>query len=116
MGKHLAPRPDLLTACLRLRLVPVQRQHLAPKIQELLLLATDASVTHLFRPGIRAHIAAALGVGATPAEVLEVLELTSVLGVHAVNVGVPLLGEALREEGLDGKVGEERGLDDRRRR
>ena len=92
--------------------MPVTRQHLAPKIQELLFLAIDASVTHLFRPGIKAHTAAALKLGATPAEVLEVLELTSVLGVHAVNVGVPLLAEVLREEGKEGARGE---MDERRR-
>jgi alkylhydroperoxidase/carboxymuconolactone decarboxylase family protein YurZ len=108
--------PTYFAAYLRLRLVPVQRQHLQPKIQELLLLAIDASVTHLFQAGIRAHTAAALAAGATPAEVLEVLELTSVLGVHAINVGVPLLGEVLAEEGLAGGPGGGRGeLDERRR-
>jgi hypothetical protein len=58
---------------------------------------------HLFQPGMRAHTAAALAAGATPGEVMEVLELASVLGVHAINVGVPLLTEALVEEGLGGR-------------
>lgn len=91
------------SAYLRLRLVPLTKQHLSPKIQELLLLAIDASVAHLFQPGMRAHTAAALAAGATPGEVMEVLELASVLGVHAINVGVPLLTEVMMEEGLRGE-------------
>jgi hypothetical protein len=80
--------------------VPLTKQRLPPKIRELLLLAIDASVTHLFQWGIRAHTVTALDAGATPGEVMEVLELTSVLGVHAIDVGVPLLTEVLVEEGL----------------
>ena len=80
--------------------MPLTKQRLPPKIRELLLLAIDASVTHLFQWGIRAHTVTALDAGATPGEVMEVLELTSVLGVHAIDVGVPLLTEVLVEEGL----------------
>src|SRR5690606_7177448 len=56
--------------------------------------------THLYTPGIRQHIRAALAFGATEREVMEVLELTSTLGIHAMNIGVPLLLEVLQEEGL----------------
>jgi hypothetical protein len=49
------------------------------------------------------HTAAALAAGATLGEVMEMLELTSALGVHAINVGVPLLTEVLVEEGLRGE-------------
>lgn len=106
--------------------MPLTKQRLPPKIRELLLLAIDASVTHLFQWGIRAHTVTALDAGATPGEVMEVLELTSVLGVHAIDVGVPLLTEVLVEEGLREKKkdrggnvkgeGEgDGGLDERRR-
>ncbi|TKA31324.1 hypothetical protein B0A50_02169 [Salinomyces thailandicus] len=89
--------PAYLAAYTRLRAVPVEKQHLPRKVQELLLLAMDASCTHLYVAGIRVHTAGALREGATQAEVLEVLELTSVLGVHALSVGVPLLQEVLGE-------------------
>lgn len=54
--------------------------------------------THLYAPGIRAHAKAALNQGATIHEVLEVIELSSTLSIHACNVGVPLLAEVLKEE------------------
>ena len=87
--------------------------HLEPKVKELVALAADAAATHLYEPGIRQHIAAAFDHGATTAEVMEVLELTSTLGIHACNIGVPLLLEVLQEEGLrDGPA----PLDERRER
>lgn len=87
------------SAYLRLRSVPILRKRLPHKIQELVLLAIDASCTHLYEPGIRAHTANALRAGASKEEIMETLELTSVLGVHAVTVGVPLLQEVLEEKG-----------------
>ena len=70
------------------------------KVKEFIFIAIDSAATHLYTPGIRQHVRAALDVGATPAEIMEVLELTATLGIHACNVGVPLLLEVLREEGL----------------
>lgn len=32
-------------------------------------------------------------------EILDVIELSSTLGIHAYNIGVPLLVEVLKEEG-----------------
>jgi Carboxymuconolactone decarboxylase family len=92
--------PTYFADYLRLRLVPLERQHLDPKIQELLLLAIDASVTHLFRPGIRAHIAAALEVGATPAEVLEVLEADECVGGARLECMVPAVGGGVAGGGV----------------
>src|SRR5690606_4423493 len=74
--------------------------HLEPKVKEFVYIAADAAATHLYEPGVRQHIAAAFDHGATVEEVMEVLELTSTLGIHASNVGVPLLLEVLEEEGL----------------
>lgn len=89
--------PDYFDAYLKLALVPFTNRHLTPKFQALVLLACDSSVTHLFVPGIRVHIENALRLGATRAEILEVLELTSVLGIHAITVGISLLSEVLDE-------------------
>ena len=91
--------PEYLAAYILLRQVPVNKQKLPRKIQELLLLAMDAQCTHLYSPGIAAHTSAALKAGATVGEIIETLELSSVLGVHAVTVGVPLLVEVLAEKG-----------------
>lgn len=91
--------PSYLSAYIKLRRVPVTKQKLPRKVQELLLLAMDAQCTHLYAPGIAAHTSAALKAGATAGEIIETLELSSVLGVHAVTVGVPLLVEVLAEQG-----------------
>lgn len=98
--------PELFSASLKILDVPKKKRHLSPKIQSLIALSVDAASTHLYAPGIRAHTASALKAGASIAEITEVLELTSTLGIHACNIGVPLLVEVLKEEGLYGKVPE----------
>jgi alkylhydroperoxidase/carboxymuconolactone decarboxylase family protein YurZ len=106
--------PAFMRSYLNFSSVPwVAESHLEPKVKEFVYLAADAAATHLYEPGIRQHISAALDHGATPAEIMEVLELTSTLGIHAANIGVPLLLEVLKEEGLRSGPAP---LDDRRER
>ncbi|OIW29026.1 Metallo-hydrolase/oxidoreductase [Coniochaeta ligniaria NRRL 30616] len=91
--------PVFFSASLSLAAVPRQKAHLSPKHQALIGLAVDCAATHLYPPGIRVHISAAAREGATVDEVLEVIELSSTLGIHACNIGVPLLVEVMREVG-----------------
>jgi alkylhydroperoxidase/carboxymuconolactone decarboxylase family protein YurZ len=65
-----------------------------PKLAEFLSIALDASYTHM--PGTRRHIKAALKLGATVEEIMEVLKLCVVQGVEALNLGVPILDEELQ--------------------
>jgi alkylhydroperoxidase/carboxymuconolactone decarboxylase family protein YurZ len=65
------------------------------KLAEFLSIAFDASYTHMYPPGTRRHIKAALKLGATIEEINEVLKLCVVLGVQAFNMGVPILDEEL---------------------
>ena len=90
---------DFFAAYSKLSSVPAKTGHLTPKVREFLYIAIDASTTHLYRPGLRLHIKNALNCGATQEEVMEVLELTSVLGIHTCTLGVPLLIEELRDMG-----------------
>lgn len=92
--------PDYFEAHLNLTSVPLQNKHLSPKVQQFCLIAIDAAATHLYSPGVQAHIKAALSHGATGPEIMEVIELTSTVGIHACNVGVPLLLEVMKEKGL----------------
>lgn len=69
---------------------------MTPKEVELLSIALDASHTHMYAPGTRRHIKAALKVGATVEEIMEVLKLCVVQGVQACNLGVTILAEELR--------------------
>ncbi len=94
--------PAFVRAYLNFSAVPWRREPgaLEPKVREFCYIAVDAAATHLYTPGVRQHVAAALDHGATSQEIMEVLELTSTLGIHASNIGVPLLIEVLEEEGL----------------
>ncbi|MEN5107303.1 carboxymuconolactone decarboxylase family protein [Pseudomonas sp. TWI672] len=80
--------------------VPWKKNHLEDKVKEFIYIALDAAATHLYVPGIQSHLKAAIAFGASKEEIMEVLEITSALGIHACNVGVPLLLEVLEEEGL----------------
>ena len=68
---------------------------LPPKEVELLSIACDASFTHMYAPGTHRHIKAALKLGATMEEIMEVLKLCVVQGVQACNMGVPILAEEI---------------------
>jgi alkylhydroperoxidase/carboxymuconolactone decarboxylase family protein YurZ len=85
--------PDFFAAYLEFSAVPARHGALEPKVRELIYVAMDASATHLHADGTRAHIRGALRAGATQAEVMEVLELTSVLGIHTCTMAVPILLE-----------------------
>src|SRR5690349_19487331 len=79
---------------------------LEPKVKALVLLAVDSAASHLNGPGAADDVRRALALGATRAEVLETLELTSTMGIHAANTGVPILLEELAAAGqpVDMKV------------
>lgn len=87
--------PDFFEAYLTFSAVPWRNGHLEPKVKELIYTAIDASTTHLYEPGLRQHIRNALRYGATKEEIMEVLECTSVLGIHTCTLGVPVLMEEL---------------------
>ena len=91
--------PDFFAAYLDLSAVPWRGGALEPKVKELIYVAVDGAATHLYEPGFRQHVRLALEYGATKEELLEVLELTSTLGIHACTVGVPLLQEELAKAG-----------------
>jgi alkylhydroperoxidase/carboxymuconolactone decarboxylase family protein YurZ len=91
---------EFLNAYLQLSAVPLRHNHLENKVKEFIYVAINASSTHLFSPGIQMHLKAAIEFGATRDELMEVLELTSTVGIHAANAGVPILLEVLNEEGL----------------
>ncbi len=65
------------------------------KTIEFIAIAVDASCTHMYAPGVRRHIRKALELGATKEEISAVLQLTSVLGIHTMSLGAPILLEEL---------------------
>jgi alkylhydroperoxidase/carboxymuconolactone decarboxylase family protein YurZ len=87
--------PDFFAAYMQLSTIPWRSGPLEPKVKELIYIAVDAATTHLYEPGLRIHIRNALRRGATQAELLEVLELVSVIGMHSCALGVPVLMDEL---------------------
>ena len=70
----------------------------APKLAELLSIAVDASITHMYAPGTRRHIQTALKLGATIEEIMEVLKICVASGMQASNLGIPILAEELERQ------------------
>jgi alkylhydroperoxidase/carboxymuconolactone decarboxylase family protein YurZ len=92
--------PEFLATYERMADVPRRGGHLTDKMRAFVGLVVDANVTHLDPAGMRDHIREALAAGATREELMEVLECTATVSVHAMNVGVPVLVDVLEERGL----------------
>ena len=85
--------PDFFEKYLEFSAHPWKKGVLEPKIKEFLYIAIDATATHLWESGLRSHIRRALDQGATMEEILEVLEVISIVVIHSCTMGVPVLVE-----------------------
>jgi alkylhydroperoxidase/carboxymuconolactone decarboxylase family protein YurZ len=83
--------PAIGEAYLGLAKATEKRGALAPKHRALISLCLSATPTHLQEKYTRIHMADAIAKGATHAEICEVLELASVLGIHGFIPGVQML-------------------------
>lgn len=93
--------PTFFKAYLNFSAVPWENGILEPKIKEFIYIAIDVATTHLYEPGLRIHIKNALKYGATKEEILEIIQLVSVLGMHSCTMGVPVLIDELKQAGQD---------------
>jgi len=82
-----------MEAYLAFRSVPLKNGPLPQKYKELIMIAINAATTHLYAPGVRRHMQNALKQGATREEILEVIQLTTVMGIHSCNLAIPILME-----------------------
>ncbi|SSW70222.1 hypothetical protein AVE30378_03919 [Achromobacter veterisilvae] len=85
--------PEFMEAYLAFRSVPQRNGPLPQKYKELILVAINAATTHLYGPGVRRHMRNALKAGATREELLEAIQLTTVMGIHSCNLAIPILME-----------------------
>ncbi|MDM0085037.1 carboxymuconolactone decarboxylase family protein [Variovorax sp. J31P179] len=76
-------------------MAPMLSGVLDPKTVEFLAIAVDASCTHMYGPGVRRHVRKALELGATKEEITAVLQCVSVLGIHSMSIGAPILLDEL---------------------
>ena len=91
--------PEFIEAYLTFRSVPHRKGPLPKKVKEFILIAINAATTHLYAPGTRRHIQNALRLGATREELLEVIQLVTIMGIHSINMAVPILQEELAKKG-----------------
>jgi alkylhydroperoxidase/carboxymuconolactone decarboxylase family protein YurZ len=87
--------PAWTEAFMAMGLKPMLSGVLDPKVIEFIAIAVDASCTHMYGPGVRRHIRKALELGATKEEITAVLQCVSVLGIHTMSLGAPILQEEL---------------------
>ena len=87
--------PEFLSCYARYGGYPAAHGPLSPAMCELIYVALDASATHLFAQGLELHMGLALQRGATPRQVMDVLQLCTAQGLAGVNVGVQILAEEL---------------------
>lgn len=90
--------PDYFAVFLKWAGAPRTSGVLSPRIVALVSIAANATVTHMDRPTLRREIRAALAMGVTPAEILEVCSMTAGVSVHSLTVGVPIVA-ALKNPG-----------------
>ena len=88
--------PDYLETFLAFRAVP-QNGPLPQKYKELIFIAINVATTHLWPSGARRHMQNALEAGATKEEILEVIQLTSIMGIHSMTMGLPILMEEVEK-------------------
>jgi alkylhydroperoxidase/carboxymuconolactone decarboxylase family protein YurZ len=85
--------PTYFAVMLDLLLCHEAGEGLDEKSRALISVALAACFTEGDREATRLHIRRALRLGTTRAELLEVIQMTAHLGVHACSVGVPVLME-----------------------
>jgi len=100
--------PEYLEAYLNYNNAPFVSKHIEQKVCELIYVAIDASVTHLYASGMARHMGFAFEHGATDAEILETIQLTMLTTHMTHEAGIPMLVEELRkvDPDIDAKLAE----------
>jgi len=72
---------------------PARSGPLSERMVELIYVALDTSSSHLFEAGLQTHMKRALEVGASRADIFDVLHLVAVQGIARVGQAADILGE-----------------------
>ncbi|CAN5659185.1 hypothetical protein BH10ACT9_BH10ACT9_03690 [soil metagenome] len=106
-----AQRPLYFNGLAAMVAVPASRDALSPAERALIGVALVGNVANTKWSRLRAHRAMALEAGATEEQVRDVLQLVSIMSIHAMTTAVPALMRVLDERG----IAPSRDLDERRR-
>lgn len=101
-ARAAAADPEFFATYLAMAEVALRSGPLDRKTCDFIQIAANAAVTHLNGEAVRHHIASARRNGATQAEIVEVLQVASVLGIHGYMLGAPI---AIEEAGKAGGKG-----------
>jgi alkylhydroperoxidase/carboxymuconolactone decarboxylase family protein YurZ len=91
--------PDYLAAYLGYNHAPFEAANLDPKVCELIYVAVDGSVTHLYESGMARHMGFARKAGATDEEIMETIQLTMLTTHLTHDTGVPILLDEMERAG-----------------
>jgi alkylhydroperoxidase/carboxymuconolactone decarboxylase family protein YurZ len=61
------------------------------QVKELIYCAFDSAATHLYAPGLKLHMQNVLKYDGTAEEIMEVLELATLLSISTLDVGLEVL-------------------------
>lgn len=85
--------PQWLELMLAVGLAPWSDGVLDARTLELLCIAVDVAVLHMYHPGTARHVKTALEIGVPPQQILEVLKIASTQGVRNVQSSLAILKE-----------------------
>jgi alkylhydroperoxidase/carboxymuconolactone decarboxylase family protein YurZ len=91
--------PVFAEQCLKMSADPWTNGVLPRKDVELISIAVNAACTNLSAEGTRRHIRGALEAGASREEILMILKIGSLLSIHTVSLGAPILLEEAKAAG-----------------
>lgn len=83
--------PEYFAGLAQLTMKPWKDGALSDKERELICVAIDCTVTHMFEPGLAIHIRQALQKGASRQEILEVFQLAAITGLEGFVLGAETL-------------------------
>jgi alkylhydroperoxidase/carboxymuconolactone decarboxylase family protein YurZ len=93
--------PALLAAYQALVAAPDQQSTLEAKVRAFVRIAAYSAVGAIDSERLESEIRAALAAGGTEQEIVDVLEIVSILGIHSSTVAGPILLEEMRDLGLE---------------
>jgi alkylhydroperoxidase/carboxymuconolactone decarboxylase family protein YurZ len=92
--------PEWTGTCVKMSTNPWTTGVLSRKLVELISLGLNVACTNLNSDGTRRHTRAALEAGATRDEILFVIKAASLMAIHALATGAPILADQAKAAGV----------------
>ena len=93
---------DIVEAYATYSSVADKRGYLEMRVRKFIYIAIDSITGSLNASGLKNHMKHALQLGISTREILEVLEIASMIGSTTYELGIPLLIDAMQDRKIDG--------------